>query len=119
MLHPASDPTRPITFARPAPRPHLTVVAGAPPAEPQAPRSALHDYLRMARAEALPDAEPLTQRERQCLLLVAGGQSDTEIAAALRLGAPTVATHIKNARVKLGAKTRAQAVARFLVADVG
>ena len=58
----------------------------------------------------------LTRRELNCLHLIAGGKSNAEIAKALGLGLPTVATHINRARIKLGAKTRAQAVAHYILA---
>ena len=58
----------------------------------------------------------LTKRERDCLHLIAEGQSNVEIAGALGLGLPTVATHINRARAKLDAKTRAQAVAHYMIA---
>lgn len=56
-------------------------------------------------------AASLTSRERDCLLFVSDGRSDREIAKLLGISATTVATHIVKARRKLGAKTRAQAVA--------
>jgi DNA-binding CsgD family transcriptional regulator len=42
---------------------------------------------------------------------MAGGSTDTEIGAALGLSPATVQTHIRNAKTKLGARTRAQATA--------
>lgn len=57
----------------------------------------------------------LTRRERQVLGLVARGLENDPIAARLGIGAATVRTHLERAREKLGAKTRAQAVALALV----
>jgi DNA-binding NarL/FixJ family response regulator len=54
---------------------------------------------------------PLTQREVQCLELLACGLSNNDIAKELQISLPTVALHLCNARRKLGAKTREQAVA--------
>jgi DNA-binding NarL/FixJ family response regulator len=53
----------------------------------------------------------LTPRERQVLALLADGCSGPEIAERLFLSVETVRTHVANATVKLGARTRVQAVA--------
>ena len=50
-------------------------------------------------------------REREILGLIAGGDSGAQIAEALVLSPETVRTHIRNAMSKLGASSRAQAVA--------
>jgi DNA-binding CsgD family transcriptional regulator len=55
-----------------------------------------------------------TVRERQILALLAGGDTDAVIAERLELSPATVQTHVRNAKAKLGAKTRAQAVAMAL-----
>jgi DNA-binding CsgD family transcriptional regulator len=54
---------------------------------------------------------PLSVREREILGLLAGGESGAQIAEALVLSPETVRTHIRNAMSKLGASSRAQAVA--------
>jgi DNA-binding CsgD family transcriptional regulator len=54
---------------------------------------------------------PLSVREREILGLLASGESGAQIAAALVLSPETVRTHIRNAMSKLGASSRAQAVA--------
>jgi DNA-binding CsgD family transcriptional regulator len=54
---------------------------------------------------------PLSVREREILGLIAGGDSGAQIAEALVLSPETVRTHIRNAMSKLGASSRAQAVA--------
>lgn len=61
------------------------------------------------------DAPPLTPRERDCLAFVADGHTDAEIADLLVISEPTVRFHLNNARGKLGAVNRAQAVARFAI----
>lgn len=61
-----------------------------------------------------PGAEMLTQREREVLGLVAAGVDPVDIARTLEIGASTVRTHVERARAKLGARTRAEAVARAL-----
>jgi DNA-binding CsgD family transcriptional regulator len=53
-------------------------------------------------------------REREVLGLLARGSTDAEIATLLGLSSATVQTHVRNAKAKLGAKTRAQAVAMAL-----
>jgi DNA-binding CsgD family transcriptional regulator len=53
----------------------------------------------------------LSVREREILGLIAGGDSGAQIAKALVLSPETVRTHIRNAMSKLGASSRAQAVA--------
>jgi DNA-binding NarL/FixJ family response regulator len=52
-----------------------------------------------------------TSREREILALLATGATDNEIADVLALSPATVQTHVRNAKTKLGARTRAQAVA--------
>ena len=54
---------------------------------------------------------PLSNREREVLALLAGGASGAGIAQQLVLSPETVRTHIRNAMAKLGASSRAQAVA--------
>jgi DNA-binding CsgD family transcriptional regulator len=55
-----------------------------------------------------------TSRERQVLGLLAAGATDEQIAEMLDLSPATVQTHVRNAKAKLGARTRAQAVAMAL-----
>jgi DNA-binding CsgD family transcriptional regulator len=53
----------------------------------------------------------LTAREKQILSLVASGLGGRRIAQELFLSHDTVRTHVAHALAKLGARTRAQAVA--------
>jgi DNA-binding NarL/FixJ family response regulator len=53
----------------------------------------------------------LTPREREILEQLADGLTGEEVAGALVLSPETIRTHIRNAMVKLGARTRVQAVA--------
>lgn len=62
-----------------------------------------------ASAEAL-TLERLTRREREVLSLVAAGELNRQIAAALRLGEGTVRSHIAHLLAKLGLRDRAQLV---------
>ncbi|MFJ2647028.1 response regulator [Streptomyces sp. NPDC087420] len=52
----------------------------------------------------------LTVREREVLVLVAGGHSNDEIAERLAVSPLTVKTHVNRAMAKLGARDRAQLV---------
>ncbi|WP_296598539.1 helix-turn-helix transcriptional regulator [Phenylobacterium sp.] len=62
------------------------------------------------------DEVRLTERERDTLAWVAEGKSDWEISVILGLSETTVRFHVDNARRKLGAVNRAQAVARLVAA---
>ncbi|RWD54623.1 MAG: LuxR family transcriptional regulator, partial [Mesorhizobium sp.] len=53
-------------------------------------------------------------RERDSLALVAEGKTDWEISVILGIAEATVRFHVDNARRKLGAVNRAQAVARLV-----
>lgn len=57
----------------------------------------------------------LTKREREVMTLIAGGGHSEDIAAHLFLSSETIKSHAQNAMVKLGAHTRAHAVAIALV----
>jgi DNA-binding NarL/FixJ family response regulator len=72
------------------------------------------------RREDLPDG--LTQREVEVLTLIAGGNSNAEIARELFISEATVKTHINNLFAKAGLRDRAQAVTyayRKGLADLG
>jgi len=58
--------------------------------------------------------ELLTERERDVLVLIASGKSSKEIARLLRISVGGANFHILNAMKKLGAATRAHAVARAI-----
>lgn len=58
-----------------------------------------------------PGRSVLSDRERQVVGLLAHGLTGREIAAQLFLSPATVRTHVQNAMHKLGARTRAQAIA--------
>jgi DNA-binding CsgD family transcriptional regulator len=60
------------------------------------------------------DLPELSPRERDCLAYVADGKRDSDIADLLGISDTTVRFHVDNARRKLGAANRPQAVARLL-----
>ena len=62
------------------------------------------------------DEIKLTDRERDALAWVAEGKSDWEISVILGVSETTARFHVDNARKKLGAVNRAQAVARLAAA---
>ena len=64
----------------------------------------------VARSELWPKAVQLNDREVETLTWVARGKTSTEIAQILGLTKRTIDFHIDNARTKLGAATRTQAV---------
>jgi DNA-binding NarL/FixJ family response regulator len=80
------------------------------------PRIATLLMRHVARASATlprsagPDLAALTAREAEVLRLVAGGLSNTEVAAALVLSEATVKTHVSRILMKLGLRDRVQAV---------
>ena len=57
-------------------------------------------------------AEPLTEREREVLQLLAAGASNREIARHLVVSVNTVKRHVYNLCSKLGVQSRTQAIAR-------
>jgi DNA-binding CsgD family transcriptional regulator len=75
---------------------------GVPPAEPS------------AGTVVGEDAETLTPREAEVLGLLGQGQTNAAIAASLLISESTVKFHVKNILLKLGATSRADAVARHL-----
>jgi two-component system, NarL family, response regulator len=62
--------------------------------------------LKLARRASAPE---LTRREQQVLSLLATGQTNKQIAAAIEVGEGTVKTHVKNLLQKLNARTRTEA----------
>jgi PAS domain S-box-containing protein len=61
-------------------------------------------------------ARTLSPREREVLGLLARGLTGEQIAERLVLSPETIRTHIRNAREKLGASTRVEAVTMALIA---
>jgi DNA-binding CsgD family transcriptional regulator len=57
------------------------------------------------------EGQPLSERERACLQLAAGGLGAREIGAKLQIGERTVHSHFANLLAKMGAATRDEAIA--------
>ena len=101
----------------------LVAMAGKERPVPSALRRELHQlsFLTHERCRTLtgvaPVADPqatLTHRELECARWVAAGKTDAAIATLLGVSQTTVRSHIDQARRKLGARTRAQAIARLV-----
>lgn len=78
----------------------------------------LHARLASLRAQRPVRPGPsLTPRERECLKWVAAGKTDWEISQILNISEQTAHGYVQNALIKLGARTRAQAVAQALLSS--
>lgn len=88
------------------------VAAGEALLAPTVTRRVIEQYAASARRRRGPDPRlrTLTDREREVLLLVAAGRSNTEIADELVLAEQTVKTHVSRIFGKLDVRDRAQAV---------
>ena len=105
----------------------LVTMAGKERPMPPALRGELHQlaFLTHERCRALTGLAPLsdpqetlTHRELECIRWVVAGKTDAEIASLLGVSHTTVRTHIDQARRKLGARSRAQAVARLVLSGL-
>jgi DNA-binding NarL/FixJ family response regulator len=88
------------------------VAAGDALLAPGVTRRLVAEFARLRTRPAAPSTtlEALTRREREVLLLLADGLSNTEIAARLVVGEETVKTHVSRILTKLGLRDRTQAV---------
>jgi LuxR family quorum sensing-dependent transcriptional regulator len=78
----------------------------------------LHARVASLRAKGpTPTPRVLAPRERECLNWVAAGKTDWEIAQILNIAAQTAHGYVQSAMSKLGARTRAQAVALALLSS--
>ena len=66
----------------------------------------------VSRKTMINASQPLTQRELQCLSMIAQGLSTKDVAEKLFLSNDTVSTHAKSIRLKLDCKNIAEAVAK-------
>jgi LuxR family maltose regulon positive regulatory protein len=82
--------------------------------EPGVVRGRAEPVVKHSAATAAPATldEPLTEREREVLRLIAAGHSNAEIAQALVIALSTVKTHTNTIFGKLGVASRTQAIAR-------
>jgi DNA-binding CsgD family transcriptional regulator len=99
--------------ARVLPARHLIVLTPTALGQPEATYANGTAARGLSRRPRRRERDP-TSRERQVLRLLASGATDVQIAAWLSLSPATVQTHVRNAKAKLGARTRAQAVALAL-----
>jgi DNA-binding NarL/FixJ family response regulator len=78
---------------------------------PAVTRRLIEDFARRpTREETAKQLEDLTDREVEVLVLIARGQSNSEIAGTLEIGETTVKTHVGRILTKLNLRDRAQAV---------
>ena len=70
----------------------------------------VEEFGARGRRVEVPGLADLTEREREILVLVAGGLSNAEIATRLTLGETTVKTHVSRVLAKLRITSRTQAV---------
>jgi DNA-binding NarL/FixJ family response regulator len=93
-----------------------TVASGNAVVSPRVTRRLLEEYAQVLplpdtlRTERFPQLSALTEREREVLVAVAQGLSNTEIAAALYVSETTVKSHVGRILAKLGLRDRVQVV---------
>jgi DNA-binding NarL/FixJ family response regulator len=89
-----------------------TVANGAAWLDPQVTPRVLAIYRTtvLPQAREQERAEQLTEREHEVLRLIAGGATNTEIAASLHVSAGTVKSHVGSIFTKLGVRDRAGAI---------
>ncbi len=88
-----------------------TTMQGGAYLDPMVTRKALNRFAARVESQAPPTDQPkLTPRELQILLEVVAGASNKEIALHSNLSLDTVKTHLKNIYVKLGVRSRSQAI---------
>ena len=88
-----------------------TVATGAALLAPEVTRQLVGRYAaRIRPAKGTPDDSALTPRELEVLRLIAGGLSNSEIAATLVISPETVKTYVSRILTKLDLRDRVQAV---------
>lgn len=73
--------------------------------------AARHAHDVLVQTSALADRKLLSRRELECMMLLAQGQRNKDIARSLSISTAAVELYLRNARRKLGATTREQSVA--------
>jgi DNA-binding NarL/FixJ family response regulator len=88
------------------------VAGGSALLAPAVTRSVIEEFARHAPRDATPAPalDELTAREREVLLLLCRGRSNSEIAADLVVSEATAKTHVARVLMKLGVRDRVQAV---------
>jgi DNA-binding NarL/FixJ family response regulator len=87
------------------------VAAGDSLIAPSMTRRLIEEFAAKAKpSRSAKELAVLTDREREVLQLVAGGQNNDEIAAGLYMSPATARTHVSRIITKLGARDRAQLV---------
>ena len=81
------------------------IVAGEPPLSPAIARR----LLQMFAPAEVADDQPLTPRERECLMLIAKGLKVADVAVQLGVTRNTAATYVKSIYRKLDVSSRAEA----------
>jgi DNA-binding NarL/FixJ family response regulator len=88
-----------------------TVASGQGLVAPRVTRRLIAEFARNARPAIDPGPwDSLTERERETLVLVARGLSNSEIAEHMMVGTATVKSHVAGVLAKLGCRDRVQAV---------
>src|SRR5215470_754878 len=82
------------------------------------PEDASADGVLAAQAVTPGSADPLSEREREIVALLAGGATDAQIAERLFLSINTVRSHLERIRDKTGARRRAELVRYALQAGI-
>lgn len=85
---------------------------GVPPISPSVARRMMDFFVQHERHVPAPEAERLTAREKEVLILIANGLSVIEAAASLGISAHTARGYVKEIYRKLGISSRAEASLR-------
>lgn len=82
------------------------VVSGRAVLDPHITRSVVEAYIARTPEAAEPQADPFTPREREILVMAAGGMTNARIARELHISIKTVQTHRAHIMEKVGAHDR-------------